>query len=79
MKTKLAHLASLAKSGAEVAKAKALEAATHMPSKSVIADAVEATAGRLAAAIRGQGTDAGAAADAKLEVAASETRDTKSL
>ena len=79
MKSKLEHLASLAKGGVEAAKAKALEAASHMQSKSVIADTVEATAGKLAAAIRGQGADAGAAADAKLEVVASETRDPKSL
>ena len=53
MKSKLAHLASLAKGWADAAKSKALEAANHMPSKSVIADTVEATAGMLAAAIRG--------------------------
>lgn len=53
MKSMLAHLASLAKGGAEAANAKALEAASHMPSKSVITDTVEATAGMLAAAIRG--------------------------
>lgn len=79
MKSKLAHLASLAQGGVVAANAKAQEAASHMPSKSVIADTVEATAGKLAAAIRGQGADTGAAADAKLEVAASETRDPKTL
>lgn len=73
MKSKLAHLASLAKGGVEAAKAKALEATSHMQSKGVIADTVEATAGKLAAAIRGQG------ADAKLEVVASVTCDPKSL
>ena len=77
MKSKLANLANLAKGTAEAAKAKAMEAASHMPSKSVIADTVESTAGKLAAAIRGKGADA--VADAKLEVTADETRDTESM
>jgi hypothetical protein len=78
MKSKLANLANLAKGTAEAAKAKALEAASRMPSKCVIADNVESTAGKLAAAIRGKGADANAAVDAKLEVAAGGTRDTES-
>jgi hypothetical protein len=65
MKSKLANLASLAKGTAEVAKAKALEAASHMPSKNVIADTVESTPGKLAAAIRRLGpvADAGGTRD----------------
>lgn len=69
MKSKLANLANLAK---------ALEAASRMPSKSAIADTVESTAGKLAAASRGQGGDNGAA-DSKLEVASDETRDNESM
>ena len=67
IKSKLANLANLAKGTAEAAKAEAMEAASHMPSKSVIADTVESTAGKLAAAIRGN------------EVTAGETRDTESM
>lgn len=79
MNSKLASLASMAKGAAEAAKAKALEAATHMPPKSAIADTVEATAGRLAAAIRGKGADVDPAPDATLEIAAGATRDTQSM